>query len=119
MTTTHEGNGPALQVCIRDHECLDGDILKVSVNGISVMQRELVSEFSCVDARVDAGINLIHVFTVNGTGHKGACDFSDVNTGEISVRGLNADGSVGASQVQSWKIRSNAGSTSAVQVRVR
>ena len=108
-----------MEICIRDHECEDGDILSVYVNGAHVMKEELFNTYSCERVRVVSGINYIKVVAVNGTGYKGNCDHSDCNTGEIRVSAITSDGRTSQSQRQSWKLRSSSGSSSTIQVSIR
>ena len=77
-----------IQICVRDHACEDGDIVRVSLNGTRLFERELFNTSYCVSAPVLVGTNSIELFAVNGTGYKGdTCSHADVNTGEISING--------------------------------
>lgn len=119
ITTTAVDGTPVLQVCIRDHECEDGDILNVWVNGRVVIADELRNTASCTLERVPAGHNRIQVFAPNGTGYKGQCSFADANTGEISVSGVDSAMNPINTQRQQWQLRSKAGSSSSINVYVR
>lgn len=119
ITTTAIDGSPVLQVCIRDHECEDGDILNVWVNGRPVIADELRNEASCTLERVPAGNNRIQVYAPNGTGHKGQCSFADANTGEISVSGVDSAMNPINTQRQQWQLRAKAGSSSSINVYVR
>jgi hypothetical protein len=118
VTASGRDGGPFVEVCVRDHECIDGDALQVSVNGLVVARTELVSEWRCTKAHVSSGVNSVQILALNGTGHKGSCNFSDVNTGQISVTGIGRGGQSRSPEVQTWKIRGGAGSTSSVRVVV-
>ncbi len=109
---------PALQICIRDSECEDGDILKVAVNGRQVMREVLTNAGACELVPFDSGENTISIYAVNGTGYQGTCDFSDVNTGVISVASILPDGSIGGPISQQWNVRGGAGSESRIRVHV-
>jgi hypothetical protein len=110
-----------IRVCVRDHECEDGDILRVSVDGRS-WQEELYNENSCRTYTMRPGRHSIDIYAVNGTGHKGSCSYKDANTGEITVTsyryggsGLSAD----KAATQTWQLRGGAGSSSTINIVVR
>ena len=102
---------PQVRVCVRDHECEDGDRILVSVNGSQVFSGEIDNGWDCKDMRVTSGKNRVELYAINGTGNKGACSHADINTGEIRVEGKN-------SQVQSWRHRGGAGSKASIVVEV-
>ena len=101
-----------MNICIRDHECEDGDEVRVSVNGISVLREEIVNEWSCRSVPVTEGRNSIELYAINGSGRKGDCSYADANTGEIRIEGENI-------QTQSWQHRGGAGSSAAIIVTVQ
>jgi hypothetical protein len=76
-----------VDVCLRDTQCEDGDILDITVNGTAVVRQELFNASSCVSIPVNPGVNYVGVYAVNGTGFKGNCSFADANTGEVTVKG--------------------------------
>lgn len=108
---------PTISIAVRDHECVDGDVLQVSLNGAVVMTSKLSSSWDERILPVVSGPNTIDILAVNGSGREGKCDFSDVNTGEIRVSGRGSGGAL-ASDVQRWKLRGGAGSTSTVRITV-
>ncbi len=102
-----------VQICVRDHECEDGDRVRVSVNGIELMSEEIVNAWMCRSVTLREGHHNIELFAVNGTGFKGEdCSHADANTGEIRVTGED-------SQTQSWRHRGGAGSSASIEVAVR
>ncbi len=102
-----------VQVCVRDHECEDGDRVRVSVNGIELMSEEIVNGWMCRNVALREGRHDIELFAINGTGYKGDnCSHADANTGEIRVTGED-------SQTQSWRHRGGAGSSASIEVTVR
>lgn len=101
-----------VRVCVRDHECEDGDKVRVSVNGGRVFSGEIDNDWVCDDIPVHEGNNRIELFAVNGSGRKGNCSYADVNTGEIRVEGRN-------NETQSWRHRGGAGSKANIIVKVR
>ncbi len=101
-----------VQVCVRDHECEDGDRVRVSVNGRVVLSTEIVNRWFCQEVPLRAGRHDIYLYAINGTGNKGNCSFADANTGEIRVTGEN-------SQTQSWRHRGGKGSSARIVVTVR
>ena len=99
-----EGETGTIDICVRDHECEDGDAIDVDVDGRNVFSGEIVNDAMCSALEVEAGREyVIELTALNGTGFKGACNFADANTGEIVVRGLN-------SETQVWRHREGAGS---------
>lgn len=101
-----------VQVCVRDHECEDGDRVRVSVNGRVLLSTEIVNRWFCQEVPLRAGRHDIELYAINGTGYKGNCSFADGNTGEIRVTGKN-------SQTQSWRHRGGKGSSARIVVTVR
>ncbi len=101
-----------VRVCVRDHECEDGDRVRVSVNGSILLSGEIVSEWACGSVPVSAGRNRIELYAINGTGRKGNCSYGDVNTGELRVEGQSTD-------TQTWRHRGGAGSSASIVVTVR
>ena len=101
-----------VRVCVRDHECEDGDRVRVSVNGGSVFSGEIKNRWACDVVPVNKGKNRIKLYAVNGTGRKGNCNYADVNTGEIRVEGKNGE-------TQSWQHRGGTGSSANIIVTVK
>ena len=101
-----------VQVCVRDHECEDGDRVRVSVNGTQLLGGEIVNEWSCRAVSLGEGRHDIELYAVNGTGYKGDCSYLDGNTGEVRVTGQD-------SQTQSWRHRGGKGSSANITVTVR
>ena len=105
-----EGETGTIDICVRDHECEDGDAISVDVEGRNVFSGEIVNEAMCSVLEVEAGRDyIIELTALNGTGFKGACNFADANTGEILVRGLNTE-------TQVWRHRQGAGSQARIVV---
>lgn len=107
---------PMMQICIRDYECEDGDILSVTLNGNEIMNEELFNEPSCGYFEFNKGNNVIDILAVNGTGYKGNCSYRDANSGEISISPLSSKGKPINTQIQTWQIRSGKGSMSKILV---
>ena len=101
-----------VRICLRDHQCEDGDRVQVSVNGSVVFSGELLNAASCVNAPVRQGSNSISMLALNGTGFKGNCSFADSNTGEIQIFGNNNV------QTQTWSHRGGAGSRANLVVNI-
>ena len=105
-----EGESGTVEVCVRDHECEDGDAISVNVEGRNLFSGELVNDARCSTLEVEAGREyVIELTALNGTGFKGDCNFADANTGEIEVSGLNAE-------TQVWRHREGAGSQARIIV---
>ena len=105
-----EGETGTIDICVRDHECEDGDAIDVDVDGRNVFSGEIVNDAMCSALEVEAGREyVIELTALNGTGFKGACDFADANTGEIRVSGLKVE-------TQVWRHRQGAGSQARIVV---
>ena len=88
-----------VEVCVLDHACVDGDIVRVSVNGTVIYTHEIVAAWHCETASVNVGANKIEAYAVNVWGRKGGCRANTVNTGALEVRtGLGASGTAWASR---------------------
>lgn len=112
FTITVPAHRREVTVCVRDHECEDGDDVRVSVNGGNVFSGEIVNDWACSDVAVTEGRNAVELYAVNGSGRKGNCSYADANTGEIRVSGENV-------QTQSWRHRGGAGSSASIIVTVQ
>ena len=105
-----EGDSESIEICVRDHECEDGDAIGVAVEGRTVFAGEIENEWACQHLEVKANRSYeIEMTAMNGTGYKGACNFADVNTGQIRVAGKNV-------QTQVWRHRGGAGSRARIVV---
>ena len=105
------GDSSELQVCVRDHECEDGDKIRVSVDSLSVFNGEIDNGWACETINVQADEDYeVELYAINGTGFKGAhCSHQDVNTGEIRITGDNT-------KTQSWQHRGGGGSSARIIV---
>ncbi len=105
-----KGSSGELQVCVRDHECEDGDKISVDVEGRNIFSGEIVNDWVCDTVEVQAGQSYaVELTALNGTGYKGACSYADANTGEIRVTGENTE-------TQVWRHRGGAGSRARIVV---
>ena len=105
-----EGESGTVQVCVRDHECEDGDAISVDVAGRNMFNGEITNEWACNEFDVESDRNyVIEMTALNGTGYKGACSYADANTGEIRVSGQNVE-------TQMWRHREGAGSKARIVV---
>ena len=101
-----------VEVCVRDHQCEDGDEAQVTVNGAVVFSGELFNAAHCVTVPVREGSNTIELYAINGTGFKGDyCSHIDANSGQIDVIGGNE-------QSQTWLHLGGAGSSAALNVTI-
>ena len=75
-------------VCVRDHSCIDGDVVRVSVNGTELFTYVMFADWFCRTATVREGANLIEAYAVNGTGYIGGCP-NNINTGQLEARASN------------------------------
>ena len=98
---------------MRDHQCEDGDQIRVSVNGGVVFSGELFNAADCRIVPVREGTNSVELFAINGTGFKGACSYADANTGEITIRGSTA-----SVETQNWRHTGGTGSRANLNVTV-
>ncbi len=110
---TIDGDESELEICVRDHECEDGDKVRVSVGGSRIFSGEIDNDWDCDDFKAEAGRDyVIELFAINGTGRKGNCSHRDVNTGEVRVEGVT-------SKTQSWRHRGGAGSRARIVVTAK
>ena len=94
----------SLKICVRDHECEDGDEIRVDVEGRTIFSGEIVNKWDCQNLEVRGGETYeVELTALNGTGYKGNCSYIDENTGEIRVTGENTE-------TQVWRHRGGAGS---------
>ncbi len=98
------GTTGSLEICVRDHECEDGDAIRVDVEGRTIFSGEIVNEWDCQTLEIRGGETyVVELTALNGTGYKGNCSYIDENTGEIRVTGENTE-------TQVWRHRGGAGS---------
>ena len=104
------GTTGSLEICVRDHECEDGDRISVTADGRTVFSGEIVNDWVCKTLEVEHGRSYpVELTALNGTGHKGNCSYADANTGEIRVTGENTE-------TQVWRHRGGAGSKALITV---
>ena len=104
------GETARLEICVRDHECEDGDRISVLADGRPMFSDEITNEWICEALDVRAGRSYeVELTALNGTGHKGNCSYADVNTGEIRVTGENTE-------TQTWRHRGGEGSQARIVV---
>ena len=102
----------SLEICVRDHECEDGDEIRVDVEGRTIFSGEIVNEWDCQTLEVRGGESyVVELTALNGTGYKGDCSYADGNTGEIRVTGENTE-------TQVWRHRGGAGSKARIIVEI-
>ncbi|MDE0552984.1 MAG: SUMF1/EgtB/PvdO family nonheme iron enzyme, partial [Candidatus Poribacteria bacterium] len=105
-----KGATGSLEICVRDHECEDGDKISVDVEGRTIFSGEVVNEWDCQTLEVRGGESyVVELTALNGTGYKGNCSYIDENTGEIRVTGENTE-------TQVWRHRGGAGSKARIIV---
>ena len=105
-----KGTTGTLKICVRDHECEDGDKISVDVNGRTIFSGEIDNDWDCYNLTVWSGESYaVELTAINGTGYKGDCSYRDENTGEIRVTGENTE-------TQVWRHRGGAGSKARIIV---
>ena len=110
FTMKIRGRTASLKICVRDHECEDGDRIRVEVDGRSIFSGEIDNDWDCYTLNVWAGESYaVELTALNGTGYKGDCSYRDENTGEIRVTGENTE-------TQGWRHRGGAGSKARIIV---
>ena len=102
-----------VEVCVRDHQCEDGDEVRVSVNNAIVFEGELFNRWQCDTVAVNEGANPVAFLALNGTGFKGPCDHSDVNTGELRITARG-----GSSEIQRWRHSGGRGSQANMEITI-
>jgi hypothetical protein len=109
--TAAGGGGPQLRICVRDYSAEDGDILRVSVNGVAVFERELLFSDYCQQVTFREGENTITGTAINdGT--------NPPNSGEIAVSAINDRGEPIASTTRIQKYLLAAGNSSSSNITV-
>ena len=104
------GTTGSLEICVRDHECEDGDEISVDVEGRTIFSGEIDNDWDCQTLEVRGGESyVVELTALNGTGYKGNCSYIDENTGEIRVTGENIE-------TQVWRHRGGAGSKARIIV---
>ncbi len=105
-----KGTTGTLKICVRDHECEDGDRISVDVDGRTIFSGEIDNDWDCYTLTVWSGESYaVELTAINGTGYKGDCSYRDENTGEIRVTGENTE-------TQVWRHRGGAGSKARIIV---
>ena len=105
-----KGTTGTLKICVRDHECEDGDKISVDVDGRTIFFGEIDNDWDCYTLNVWSGESYaVELTAINGTGYKGDCSYRDENTGEIRVTGENTE-------TQVWRHRGGAGSKARIIV---
>lgn len=105
-----KGTTGTLKICVRDHECEDGDKISVDVDGRTIFSGEIDNDWDCYNLTVWSGESYaVELTAINGTGYKGDCSYRDENTGEIRVTGENTE-------TQVWRHRGGAGSKARIIV---
>lgn len=108
---TISGDSAQLRVCVRDHECEDGDKVRLRVDGSQIFSGEIDNDWDCDTFTVQANREYaVELYAINGSGNKGNCSYANVNTGELRVEGSNTE-------VQSWQHRGGAGSRAHIIVK--
>ena len=73
-----KGTTGSLEICVRDHECEDGDKISVDVEGRTIFSGEIVNDWACHTLEVRAGESYaVELTALNGTGYKGNCSYAD------------------------------------------
>ena len=105
-----KGATGSIEVCVRDHECEDGDEISVDFEGRTIFSGEIDNDWVCETLAVRGGESYaVELTALNGTGYKGDCSYADGNTGEIRVTGENTE-------TQVWRHRGGAGSKARIIV---
>jgi len=112
-TTAAPAGSPQLRLCVRDYSAADGDILRVSVNGTAVLERELLLSDFCQPVTFREGGNTITATAINdGT--------APPNSGEITVSAVNNGGDPIASttRIQKYLLAAGTSSSSSITVNI-
>tara|TARA_R110002073_G_scaffold245044_10_gene407649 strand:+ start:435 stop:944 length:510 start_codon:yes stop_codon:yes gene_type:complete len=103
----------SVEICVWDDQCQDGDVVRVSVAGVSY-EVKLLNKKHCSQFALGPGTHAIELYAVNGTGFEGSCSFSDANTGAITVGPVAQPG-----QRQGWSHQGGTGSSARIHVVVQ
>ena len=80
---------PEIRICVRDHSCVDGDIVTLFFNSQKVFKGEIYGQLSCVIVPVHPGENDLRLFANNGGGKSPDCSTEQINTGQIIIQSIN------------------------------
>jgi hypothetical protein len=114
FTTAASGGALQLQLCMRDYNANDGDILRVTVNGALVVERELVPDQFCLLTPFNPGMNTIAVTAIND-------GVAPPNTGELTISSVDASGNAvpSTSRIQQYALNAGESSSSSIIVNAR
>ena len=101
----------AVDICVRDYGCEDGDRVRLFLNSRQIFSGEIYRKKYCVSGEVNAGINTVTLYAINGTGGKGHCP-NNINTGEVEIGKLNW-------KSQSWALSPNTERSATLQVNIQ
>ena len=103
-----------MEVCVKDQRCVDGDTVRISVNGSELFTTDLARDWTCESANLVIGRNSIEAYAVDEGGPVPRCEIHwENNTGILGVR---IGGEV-ISQTAAWSLRP--GESAELVVRVQ
>ena len=102
-----------VDVCVRDDQCVDGDEVKITINDDVAFEGELFGTWQCEVASVREGSNSVVFLALNGTGFKGNCTTTNVNTGQLRITARGGD-----ENLQNWRHAGGRGSEADLTITV-
>ena len=103
-----------MEICVKDQRCVDGDTVRVSVNGSRLFTTDLARDWTCESTNLVFGRNSIEAHAVDEGGPVERCEIHwENNTGLLGVR---VGGKIVA-QTAAWSLR--AGESTDLAVRVQ
>ncbi len=103
-----------MDICVKDQRCVDGDTVRVSVNGSRLFTTDLARDWRCESTNLVFGRNSIEAHAVDEGGPVDRCEIHwENNTGVLGVR---VGGKIIA-QTAAWSLR--AGESADLAVRVQ
>ena len=76
-----------MDICVKDQRCVDGDTVRVSVNGSELFTTDLARDWTCETTDLVSGKNSIEAYAVDEGGPVPRCEIHwENNTGLLGVR---------------------------------
>lgn len=76
-----------MDICVKDQRCVDGDTVRVSVNGSELFTTDLARDWTCESTNLVIGRNSVEAFAVDQGGPVPRCEVLwEKNTGILGVR---------------------------------
>ncbi len=103
-----------MDICVKDQRCVDGDTVRVSVNGSVLFTADLARDWTCETTDLVSGRNSIEAYAVDEGGPVPRCEiYWENNTGLLGVR---VGGRIVA-QTAAWSLQPGESADLAIRVQ--